>query len=157
MVAREVLVAMTGFTDDACACTDGACVAAVQARMGEWAEPRLPRIQEVRPTAQENEAAEAIQVRMQGCLSKFAAPAVMPLTGALILEQLGGWKDQICACSDKACVADVQRRMLTWAMENMDAMKGVEPTADEDAEANRIDGELATCIARIDSSSRDAR
>lgn len=157
VLAREVLVAMTRFTDEACACTDATCASAVQARLGEWASPRLARIQTLKPTADENRAAEAIQLRMQGCMAQFTAPSVMPLTGALILQQLHGWKDRVCACTDKACVADVQRQMLAWAMENMDAMKGVEPTEDEDAEADRLDGELATCIARIESATLDVR
>jgi hypothetical protein len=156
VMAREVLAAMNGFTDEACACTDATCVAAVQARMGEWAAPRLPRIQALRPTAEENTAAEAIQVRMQGCLVAFTAP-VMPLTGDLILSQLRNWKEQVCECTDQACVADVQQRMLAWAMANLDAMKGVEPTADQDAEADRLDAELATCIARLEAGKPGAR
>ncbi|MBZ0237782.1 MAG: hypothetical protein K8M05_36040 [Deltaproteobacteria bacterium] len=153
VLAREVLVIMRGFTDEACACADHACVSGVQARMAEWAAPRLPRIQELTPTAEENEAAEALQVRMQGCLARLAPP-VMPLTGAVVLGQLRGFKDDICACRDKACVAGVQERMLAWAVENLEAMKGLEPTKAEGAEAELIDTELTACIERIDGATR---
>jgi hypothetical protein len=153
VMAREVLVTMRSFTDEACACEDQACVAAVQARMAEWAEPRLPRIQELKPTAEENEAAEAIHVRMQVCLARVAPP-VMPLTGPVVLGQLRDFKDDICACKDKECVAGVQQQMLAWAVENLEAMKGLEPTKAEGAEAELIDTQLTACIERIDGATR---
>lgn len=140
---------MSGFTDEACACTDASCVEAVRARMGEWAHPRLARIQLLRPTDDENHRAEVLQARMQGCLERFTAPP-MELTGTVILAQLETFKNEICACTDQACVAGVQQRMLAWAMANLDAMKDIDPTADEDAAAERIDAELATCIARFE-------
>ncbi len=153
VLAREVLVTMRGFTDEACACADRACVADVQTRMAAWAAPRLPRIQRLTPTADENEAAEALHVRMQVCLDRLA-PAVMPLTGAVVLGQLRGFKDDICACRDKTCVAGVQERMLAWAVENLEAMKGLEPTPAEGEEAELIDTELSACIERIDGATR---
>src|SRR5688572_2488732 len=45
VMAREVLTTMRDFTDQACECADAACVSDVQARMGDWARPRLARIQ----------------------------------------------------------------------------------------------------------------
>src|SRR5205085_12592815 len=68
---REVLVAMNDFTDQACACTDATCVSAVQVRMNDRAEPRLPRMQSLTPTAEENERANALHARMHGCLTRF--------------------------------------------------------------------------------------
>lgn len=149
VLAREVLVAMSDFTDEACACPDAACVGAVQSRMSAWAGPRLARIQAMTPTDAENASAEALQVRMQGCLTKHTAP-VMPLTGTVILSQLRGFTGEICACADAVCVGEVRQRMLAWAMANLDAMKDIDPTAEEDAEADRIDSELAACTARIE-------
>jgi hypothetical protein len=153
LLAREVLAAIGRFTDEACACADASCVGEVQMRMGAWAKPRLPRIQLLKPTEAENAAAEALQVRMQSCLARHEAPPML-LTGRVVLDQLAEWKTQICACTDQACVQGVQEQMMTWAAANLDAMKGLEPTADEDAEADRIDSELNACIARIESSAR---
>lgn len=139
---------MTSFTDETCACTDAECVRAVQARLADWAQPRLARIQALRPTDAENAAAEALQVRMQRCLVERTAPP-MQLTGSMILTTLEAFKDEICACGDQACIAGVQQRMLSWAMANLDAMKGVDPTDEEDAAAERIDSELAACTTRF--------
>lgn len=146
---REVLVAMNDFTDEACACTDATCVSAVQGRMNEWAEPRLPRMKALTPTAEENERADALHSRMHGCMTRFDEQP-MPLTGAAVLDQLDSFKTEICACTEPACVAGVQDRMMAWAVTNIEAMKGIDPTPDEDARAERIDAELAACMRRID-------
>ena len=146
---REVLVAMDDFTDEACACADASCVSAVQVRINQWAEPRLPRMKALTPTAEENERADALHSRMHGCMTRFDEPP-MPLTGAAILGQLESFKDEICACTEPTCVAGVQDRMMAWALANLEAMKGINPTSDEDAQAERIDAELAACMRRID-------
>jgi hypothetical protein len=148
--AREVLGAMNDFTDEACACADASCVSSVQVRMNQWAEPRLPRMKALTPTADENERASALHSRMQVCLTRFDEPTTMPLTGAAILDQLSSFKDEICACTEPTCVAGVQERMMAWALANLEAMKGIDPTSDEDAQAERIDAELAACMRRID-------
>jgi hypothetical protein len=146
---REVLVAMNDFTDEACACADAICVSAVQVRMNDWAEPRLPRMKTLTPTAEENERADALHSRMHGCMTRFD-DSPMPLTSSAILGQLESFKAEICACTEPSCVAGVQERMMAWALANLDAMKGVSPTPDEDAQADRIDAELAACMRRID-------
>jgi hypothetical protein len=146
---REVLVAMNDFTDEACACADATCLGAVQVRMNHWAEPRLPRMKSLTPTAEENRRADSLHTRMQGCMTRFHEEP-MPLTSGAILGQLETFKNEICACTEPTCVASVQERMMAWALANLEAMKGVSPTDDEDAQAERIDAELVACMQRID-------
>ena len=66
-----------------------------------------------------------------------------------ILGKMRGFKDKVCACKDKACVDNVEKEMMEWAMKNMDKMKNMKPTKAQDEAADKIEDEMDKCKEKI--------
>lgn len=62
-----------------------------------------------------------------------------------MLGKMRGFKDQICKCTDKACVEKVEKDMMEWAMKNMEKMKDIKPTKAQDEAADKIQDEMEKC------------
>ncbi len=62
-----------------------------------------------------------------------------------MLGKMRGFKDKVCACKDKACVENVEKEMMEWAMKNMDKMKDIKPTKAQDEQADKIQDEMEKC------------
>jgi hypothetical protein len=114
----------------ACACTDGAC----RDRLADELDRQRQRFEET--------AAE-----IEGCLGPGGD------LGDEVLAVLGGARDRICACTDKACVDAVHTDLMTWLMENSERFKDVKPTRAQESAADAIDSEMDACKARIEEAS----
>jgi hypothetical protein len=66
-----------------------------------------------------------------------------------ILAKMREFKDEVCACADAACIEDVEKSMMTWALKNMDKMKNMKPTRAQDEAADRIEEAMDACKERI--------
>lgn len=69
-----------------------------------------------------------------------------------LLRMFRTFKDEVCACDDKACVESVEKKMMEWMMAHMDEFKNIKPTAAQDAEADRIEDAMDACKEKIDPS-----
>jgi hypothetical protein len=65
------------------------------------------------------------------------------------IGKLRGFKDKVCACKDKACVDNVEKEMMEWAMKNMEKMKDVKPTKAQDEAADKIQDEMEKCKEKV--------
>ena len=65
-------------------------------------------------------------------------PEVDPAPGArAVLRKMDEFADQTCACKDSACADHVEKKMMEWAMANIDELKDLKPTKAEEEEADR--------------------
>jgi len=67
-----------------------------------------------------------------------------------LLGKMEGFKNKVCACKDKACVDNVQKEMMEWAMKNMDKYKDTEKkaTAAQKEKAEKIEDEMEKCVEK---------
>lgn len=115
---------------DACACTTTEC--------GDQA---AQAIEQERQRVEQNLAAG------EACLasSGLGGPAVK------VLRMMTTFKDQICACKDPACIENVEKEMMTWALAHMEELKKAAqqaPRATKE-QANRIEDEMEACKDRV--------
>jgi hypothetical protein len=114
--------------EQACACKDQDCVDRVRAEL---------LIERRRFETAYDEAEE--------CMSAIDGAGAGSILGAM-----RGFKDKVCACRDKACVENVEKEMMEWAMKNMDKMKDVKPTKAQDEAADKIEDEMDKCKERLE-------
>ena len=153
-------VRMREYKAAVCACQDKACVDGAQKGLMDWAMEHMEELKDVQPTDAQNAEADKIQEEIDVCEARFGggasempAEAEIPpqkaATVAEIIASMRSFKDQVCKCKDKACVDKVQKEMIDWAMERMDAMKDIKPTKAQEQEADKIEAEMDACQAKI--------
>ena len=69
--------------------------------------------------------------------------------GDAALAKLAEFKDQICACKDKACADAVMKGMMEWGEEFEKTHAGLKPTAEQEARADAISSEMTPCMQRL--------
>jgi hypothetical protein len=105
-----------------------------------------------------DQAASAIELERQRVEQELAAGEACLVTKGLagpaekILRKMGEFRDQICACRDKACVDQVEKSMMEWAMKNLEEMQEIakKATEAENAKADVIDADIDKCKARAE-------
>jgi hypothetical protein len=70
--------------------------------------------------------------------------------GDPILATMRRFKDDVCACRDRACVDEVEKTMMEWAMKNMDLFKKMKPTKAQDVEADQISEAMDACKEKLE-------
>lgn len=66
------------------------------------------------------------------------------------IARMREYKADLCACADATCAEDVQKKLMDWAVAHMEDIKEFEPTPEQEAEADKIEEELAVCEARFE-------
>ncbi len=69
--------------------------------------------------------------------------------GDAVIAMFAGFKDQTCACADAACIEKVEQAMMDWAMKNMETLKDLKPTREQDERADQLEAEMDACKARV--------
>jgi hypothetical protein len=69
--------------------------------------------------------------------------------GELMIAKMREYKATVCACKDAACVETAQKEIMDWALAHAEDLKDVKPTADQEAEATRLDGEIEACEGKL--------
>lgn len=120
---------------EACACRDRACVEPVLAAQRTWLLDSAPRLAHLDASVRTELA---------------AAPSCDAGAVAEVLDQLRSTKDEICACTDAACVEDVEGGFMTWMMANIERFRDVKPSRAQEEEADRIEKEMRACKERLE-------
>jgi hypothetical protein len=150
--AEAFLAKIGEFKDQVCACADSACLEKAQKDMMEWAIANMEEMKGLTPTKAQDETADKYSAEMDACKQRIEASSTSDapaLDGDAILKKMEEFKNQVCACKDKACVDSVQKSMMDWAMKNMDSMKDMKPTKAQDEAADKLESQMDACIARI--------
>ncbi len=63
---------------------------------------------------------------------------------------MGELRDKACACKDLACVEKVEKELLDWAMKNMEMMKDMKPTKEQDERAEKLSDEMRACRQKVE-------
>lgn len=66
-----------------------------------------------------------------------------------VLAVMREFKDAVCACTVPSCLTATEKKMMEWAMENMEAFKDIKPTRAQDETADRIQDEMDACRERV--------
>ncbi len=88
---------------------------------------------------------------MKKILIAFASMALVAGSGCggggadELLGKMRGFKDKMCKCTDKACVDNVEKEMMEWAMKNMEKMKNLKPTKAQDEAGDKLQDEMEKC------------
>ncbi|HUQ01211.1 MAG TPA: hypothetical protein VM261_01895 [Kofleriaceae bacterium] len=69
--------------------------------------------------------------------------------GELMLSKMREYKTTVCECKDAACIETAQKEIMDWAVAHADELKDVKPSAEQDAEADRLDGEIEACESKL--------
>jgi hypothetical protein len=69
--------------------------------------------------------------------------------GDAALAKLAEFKDQICACKDKACADAVMKGMMEWGEEFERTHSNLKPTKEQEARADAISSEMTPCMQRL--------
>ena len=69
--------------------------------------------------------------------------------GDAAIAKLAEFKDQICACKDKACGDSVMKGMMEWSEEFDRTSPGLKPTKEQEDRANAISSEMTPCMQRL--------
>jgi hypothetical protein len=113
---------------EACGCADEAC--AVRMLVELEAQRR---------------AFEATYAEATSCVQKLKPPS----DGAEeVLQKLGAFRDTTCACQDAACVSAAEKQFMEWAIANMETLKDIKPTTEQEARAEVLEAEMDRCKAR---------
>jgi hypothetical protein len=67
----ELLVAITGFRDRACACADAACAGEVEVAQVQWAFANRPLLDRSRPTPAQDRALRDVVEAYEACVERF--------------------------------------------------------------------------------------
>ncbi|HUQ00845.1 MAG TPA: hypothetical protein VM261_00060, partial [Kofleriaceae bacterium] len=99
-------------------------------------------------------AAEQTPIANTPAAKEAAPPPAVPPPAAQdpgdrILGTMRSFKGDVCACTSQACVEVVEKRMVNWAMDHLDELKKIEPTRAQEEEADRLEGQMDACKARI--------
>jgi hypothetical protein len=93
-----ILAGATAFKDDACACTDKACAAKVEADFDAWPEHPAPL------SAPE---IDNVVVDYEACIDTFGGAKA-------VIDRVAEYRDLMCGCKDKACAIRVNDRYTRW-------------------------------------------
>ncbi len=69
--------------------------------------------------------------------------------GEEILGKMEEFKDAACRCKDLVCAEKVESDMMEWAMKNMEKMKDLKPTKEEDERAGKISEAMQACKEKL--------
>jgi len=69
----------------------------------------------------------------------------------VVLEKMGELRDKACACKDLPCVEKVEKELVAWATKNMEMMKDMKPTKEQDERAEKLSDEMRACREKVDS------
>lgn len=69
-----------------------------------------------------------------------------------VLRKMDEFADQTCACKDTACADHVEKKMMEWAMANMEDLKDLKPTKAEEEEADQIQEKMEQCKQKLQGS-----
>jgi hypothetical protein len=69
--------------------------------------------------------------------------------GELMIAKMREYKATVCACKDAPCVETAQKEIMDWAVAHAEELKDVKPTAEQDAEAEKLDGEIEACEGKL--------
>jgi hypothetical protein len=79
----------------------------------------------------------------------FGLGACGKSAGDEALSKLEGFKNQICACKDKACAEKVSEEMTKWGEEFQKNNKDKEPSKEQMEKAAKITEELGECMTKL--------
>jgi hypothetical protein len=151
-----IMIKMVEYKDSICACHDQACLDAAEKQIGEWAMAHIDELQAFskNQTPAQKERESKLDGEVEACKVKAAGtsgePPLADGVGAdVILTQLGGYADQMCACKDQACVDKVEKDTMEWAMKNMEQLQRIKPTEAQNAEGDKISARMDGCKARF--------
>ncbi len=76
--------------------------------------------------------------------------------GDAALDKMSSFKDQACACKDKACIDKVQGDMIKWASEQKD-MENMKPTEAQKKRGKEITDAMEACTTKIEEAEGGAK
>jgi hypothetical protein len=121
-------------------CWLAAALLALAAGCYRGSPPEGPRATEApRPTARESEAP---QQRHRSVRRPEPERSAM----ADVLAQMSELTDEMCACTDQACMNAVMQSLTSWSTGMAKELKEQKPTAEETKEASEIAERLSQCM-----------
>ncbi|MEO8701843.1 MAG: hypothetical protein ABI867_17495 [Kofleriaceae bacterium] len=66
------------------------------------------------------------------------------------LDKLDGFKNQICACADKACAETAMRSMETYMNEWSKSNQATKPSKAQADRSEKITNEMAECVKKLE-------
>jgi hypothetical protein len=128
---------LNGVKDKVCACKDAACAEKLKEEFK--ASPRRKEIKKQIKDLKdsEKEKIDKIEEEIKACESKLA--------GEGQLDAMERFKDQVCACMDKACADKVTQEMTVWGNSHKD-----EKLSEDDMKRATVLGEqMAKCMEKL--------
>lgn len=161
--AAAISAMFTSARDQVCACKDITCAERLKSEFKAKAK-EIGLKQEFKKLGQDDQdKLEKVEEEIKACERRLeeGGPAIAasgtPVAGgndigARALAKLTVYKDQICACRDKACMDKVSEEMTAWAKAQPD--DGM--TDDVTKQATAIGEQIGKCMVRITSSEAPA-
>ena len=131
------------FKDKACACTEQACLDAVEKEAEAWAEKEMKNFKG-KPTKAQAEAWDKVEAEGDACEAKIKA-AENTKKATAMLATMTAIKDKMCACADQACGDKLQAEVN----EHMKGMAEITPTPDQQKAAAAVGEEMTKCLAKL--------
>src|SRR5205823_6159502 len=130
------MVDLEGFRSQMCACTDVACTDKVFSDFTTWRMELKKSNTGKRPSKDQEQKGNAIDREIKACRARIAAGmgtasaagsgSGMTAFDAALVE-MAGFKQKMCACSDKSCADKVQAEYVVW-QRNLRANMAEKPT-----------------------------
>lgn len=135
--------------DRGCACTEQACFLAVQAELDGWARANAERMAGVKATRAQATRARAIDQEMIECQERFGVLTEDYKLADVLVAELRAYKDRYCACTSAGCIDQVDLAIRGWRAARRDEVQRLKPTKKQDADAARVEAQIAACVARV--------
>jgi hypothetical protein len=146
------LVELDGWKTKMCACKDKACADKVQADYGTWQRLLRTRITG-KPTKLQEIRANGVDAEIKECRKKAeAATPGAPGGGDKIdamIAKMGGFRDRVCACKDKACGETIAKEIQAWQLALAKDLADAKPTKDQDDRFDKVDNEIRACRTKL--------
>jgi hypothetical protein len=146
------LVEVEAFSNKMCACKDKACADKVQVEFATWQRALRAKLTG-KPSALQDLRGKALDKEMRECRSKAEAATPGAAGGGdkidAMLVKMTALRDKMCACSDKPCLAGVEKEREVWTQGISRDLADAKPTKDQDARADKLDAEIKACKLKV--------
>jgi hypothetical protein len=146
------LVEVEGFSKKMCACKDKACADTVQVEFATYQRALRAKLTG-KPSALQDLRGKALDKEMRECRAKAEAATPGPPGGAdkidAMLAKMTALRDKLCACSDKPCLAGVEKELEVWTQGIARELADAKPTKDQDAKADKLAAEMKACKLKV--------
>ena len=79
----------------------------------------------------------------------FGLVACGKSAGDEALSKMEGFKNDICACKDKACAEKVMKDMMEWGEKFEKDNKDKKPSKEQEEKAEKISKEMQECMEKV--------